>query len=283
MQDRRSMRYEVSKYRIRLLGIQGYFLGPYLHVPIKKPPQSDSGTLTAWRSLNYFTSQQPKRSPVQFVTRRVNPHIKPNQLLNIPGFHFQPLSIALTLHTKSPKGQANAHTFKPRLLITMAFTILAPCSSANIGPGFDAIGLALSLYLELHITTTPSASSHLSNALNCTITYEDLSGSDETISLDPETNLITRVALYVLRCHDQWTFPLGTNVHIRNPIPLSRGLGSSGTAVVAGVMLGNEVGGLNLKKERLLDFCLMIGTLHPPLSVHVISWLTKPQNAIQTM
>ena len=44
-----------------------------------------------------------------------------------------------------------------------------------------------------------------------------------------------------------------------NPIPLSRGLGSSGTAVVAGVMLGCEVGGLGLSKERLLDYCLMIG------------------------
>jgi homoserine kinase len=47
-------------------------------------------------------------------------------------------------------------------------------------------------------------------------------------------------------------------VHIINPIPLGRGLGSSGAAVVAGVMLGSEVGGLNLSKDRMLDFCLMI-------------------------
>jgi homoserine kinase len=47
-------------------------------------------------------------------------------------------------------------------------------------------------------------------------------------------------------------------VHIINPIPLGRGLGSSGAAVVAGVMLGSEIGGLNLTKDRMLDFCLMI-------------------------
>lgn len=47
-------------------------------------------------------------------------------------------------------------------------------------------------------------------------------------------------------------------MHIINPIPLGRGLGSSGAAVVAGVMLGSEVGGLNLTKDRMLDFCLMI-------------------------
>lgn len=91
------------------------------------------------------------------------------------------------------------------------------------------------------------------------MTYENADGAADDISLDPETNLITRVALYVLRCHDQHAFPPETHVHIINPVPLGRGLGSSGTAVVAGVTLANEVGKLGLKKERLLDYCLMIG------------------------
>jgi homoserine kinase len=143
-----------------------------------------------------------------------------------------------------------------------SFAIRVPCSSANIGPGFDVIGLALSLHLELRVTIDDSKpSSEL--PLNCAITYEDQSKSTESISLDPEVNLITRVALYVLRCHNQRAFPIETKVHIVNPIPLSRGLGSSGTAVVAGVMLGNEVGKLGLSKDRLLDYCLMIGTSAP--------------------
>ncbi|KAL2013485.1 hypothetical protein VTN00DRAFT_1010 [Thermoascus crustaceus] len=138
-----------------------------------------------------------------------------------------------------------------------SFRLRTPCSSANIGPGFDVIGLALSLYLELRVTidTSKSSSQH---PLNCVVTYEDQSGSTEEISLNPEVNLITRVALYVLRCHNQRAFPVETHVHIVNPIPLGRGLGSSGTAVVAGVMLGNEVGRLGLSKDRLLDYCLMI-------------------------
>ncbi|KAJ5263772.1 hypothetical protein N7478_011377 [Penicillium angulare] len=138
-----------------------------------------------------------------------------------------------------------------------SFVIRTPCSSANIGPGFDVIGLALSLHLELHVTIDSSKSSS-KLPLNCAITYEDQSKSAEQISLDPEVNLITRVALYVLRCHNQRAFPVETKVHIINPIPLGRGLGSSGTAVVSGVMLGNAVGNLGLSKERLLDFCLMI-------------------------
>ena len=152
----------------------------------------------------------------------------------------------------------------PVVLAIMSFVIRTPCSSANIGPGFDVIGLALSLHLELHVTVDSKPSSQL--PLNCAVTYEDQSKSVESISLDPEVNLITRVALYVLRCHGQHAFPVETKVHIINPIPLGRGLGSSGTAVVAGVMLGNEVGKLGLSKERLLDYCLMIGRCCPSRS-----------------
>ena len=55
-----------------------------------------------------------------------------------------------------------------------------------------------------------------------------------------------------MRCHGQRSFPPGTHVHVINPIPLGRGLGSSGAAVVAGVALGNEVGNLGLSKARML-------------------------------
>lgn len=138
-----------------------------------------------------------------------------------------------------------------------SFVIRTPSSSANIGPGFDVIGLALSVYLELHVTIDRSKKTS-EYPLNCRLTYEG-EGADD-ISLDPERNLLTRVALYVLRCHDQRAFPVETHVHIKNPIPLGRGLGSSGAAVVAGVVLGKEVGGLkHLDDERLFDYCLMVG------------------------
>lgn len=112
----------------------------------------------------------------------------------------------------------------------------------------------MSLWLELHVSVGDAASE--SAPLNCRITYE---GQGEgSVDLDPERNLISQTALYVLRCHGQRAFPEPTRVHIKNPIPLGRGLGSSGAAVVAGVSLGNEVGKLGMSKDRILDFCLMI-------------------------
>ncbi|KAI9677656.1 MAG: hypothetical protein M1817_006611 [Caeruleum heppii] len=134
-------------------------------------------------------------------------------------------------------------------------TIKVPCSSANLGPGFDVIGLALSIYLTVTIKTDPSPSDQ-DPPLHCAITYSGQSA--EKVSLNASHNLLTRTALYVLRCHGQHAFPRGTSIHIDNPIPLGRGLGSSGAAVVAGVMLGNEAGKLRLTKARMLDYCLMI-------------------------
>ncbi|KAA8905500.1 GHMP kinase [Sphaerosporella brunnea] len=133
-------------------------------------------------------------------------------------------------------------------------TIKVPCSSANIGPGFDVLGISLSIWLELQVTLSNDDTS--SYPLNCALTYEG-EGADH-VPLDADHNLITRTALYVLRCHRQRSFPPGTCVHVINPIPLGRGLGSSGAAVVAGVILANEVGKLGLSKDRMMDYCLMI-------------------------
>ncbi|KAK4936151.1 Trihydroxynaphthalene reductase [Elasticomyces elasticus] len=125
-----------------------------------------------------------------------------------------------------------------------------------ISPGFDVIGLALSMYLELRVSIDKTQKPNASTPLNCTVTYSGVGA--EGIDLNPANNLLTRTALYVLRCHNQHEFPAQTHVHIHNPIPLGRGLGSSGAAVVAGVLLGNVVGNLNLPKTRLLDFALMV-------------------------
>jgi homoserine kinase len=125
------------------------------------------------------------------------------------------------------------------------------------------IGLALSIWLELRVEISESKVSKA--PLNCVVSYEG-EGADE-VPLSADSNLITRTALYVMRCHGQRAFPAETKVHIINPIPLGRGLGSSGAAVVAGVVLGNEVGKLGLSKARILDYCLMIGVLRSQFQV----------------
>ena len=132
--------------------------------------------------------------------------------------------------------------------------IRVPATSANIGPGFDVVGLSLSLYLTLTISypLTPPSSTYSPP----TLSYSG-QGADH-VPLDPYKNLTTRVALYVLRCHNIPRFPSHLVIQVNNEIPFGRGLGSSGAAVIAGVLLANSLGKLDLPNERLLDFALMV-------------------------
>ena len=88
------------------------------------------------------------------------------------------------------------------------------------------------------------------------LTYSGQGAADAP--LNPYQNLITRVALYVMRVNDIKSFPRGVRIHVRNDIPFGRGLGSSGAAVIAGLLLGNELGQLHIDRDRLLDYALMI-------------------------
>jgi homoserine kinase len=133
------------------------------------------------------------------------------------------------------------------------FTIRIPATSANIGPGFDVVGLSLSLYLTLSVFRISSDGTTQSPL---TLTYSG-EGADE-VPLDPYKNLTTRVALYVLRCHKIPSFPSNTTIHVNNEVPFGRGLGSSGAAVIAGVLLADQLGQLKLSTSRMLDFALMV-------------------------
>ncbi|CAG8611206.1 2587_t:CDS:2 [Paraglomus brasilianum] len=132
--------------------------------------------------------------------------------------------------------------------------IKVPCSSSNIGPGFDVLGLTLSMYLVLNVEIYKPQASNKDN--HVTITYSGEGA--EKISVSAEKNLITKSALYVLACHDIEGFPAPLRIHVDNSIPMGRGLGSSGAAVVAGVLLGDFIGNLNMTRDRILDFCLII-------------------------
>jgi homoserine kinase len=139
---------------------------------------------------------------------------------------------------------------------TRSFTIRVPATSANIGPGFDVVGLSLSLHLTLTVTVAASSPASSPARAAPVLTYSGEGAAE--VPLDAYRNLTTRVALYVLRCSGHATFPPGITIHAYNEIPFGRGLGSSGAAVIAGVLLGNELGELGLPTARLLDFALMV-------------------------
>jgi homoserine kinase len=117
-------------------------------------------------------------------------------------------------------------------------TLRLPASSANLGPGFDALGLALGVYLTCRFRP--------SDRLFICADGRDAAG----IPLTPD-NLIWQTALAVARDHRREMAPI--ELHIHNEIPLGKGLGSSAAALTAGVVIADELLGLNWKPLRILD------------------------------
>lgn len=139
--------------------------------------------------------------------------------------------------------------------MSKAFKLKVPASSANIGPGFDVLGIGLNLFLEIQVKIDPSVDTS-ADKYNAKLSYEGDGAAG--VPLQSEKNLVTQTALYIMRCNGVNAFPNGTHIHVINPIPLGRGLGSSGAAIVGGIMLGNEIADLKLSKERMLDYSLLI-------------------------
>jgi homoserine kinase len=118
------------------------------------------------------------------------------------------------------------------------FTVRVPASSANLGPGFDALGLALGVYLTCRFRTSEALSIRASGRdIQCTSTGPD--------------NLIWQTALAVAERHGAALAPI--ELEIANDIPIGKGMGSSAAALTAGVIIADVLLGLNWKPPRILD------------------------------
>ena len=104
-------------------------------------------------------------------------------------------------------------------------TSVVAASSANLGPGFDSLGLALSLYDEIHVETTESGLE----------VYVEGEGEGQ-VPLDA-SHLVVRAVERGLEAAGLRAD--GLIVRSRNAIPHSRGLGSSAAAVVGGLAAAN--------------------------------------------
>ena len=137
--------------------------------------------------------------------------------------------------------------------------IKIPCSTSNLGPGFDTLGLALNRYLFLSAEEQPGLQ----------ITVEG-NGKDH-IATD-STNLVysamTATAQKIGR-----TLP-AIHLHIKNEIPAYGGLGGSGAAIAGGVVLANELLNLKLSKDDMLNIAVEIEGHPDNVSAAIFGGLT---------
>jgi homoserine kinase len=117
-------------------------------------------------------------------------------------------------------------------------TLRVPASSANLGPGFDALGMALGIYLECRFRP--------SRQLTIRVRGRDADQIPTT-----EDNLIWQTALAVA-ADVKGTLP-PVELELYNEIPIGKGLGSSAAALTAGVVIADLLLQLGWKPLRILD------------------------------
>ncbi|MBW4643271.1 MAG: homoserine kinase [Goleter apudmare HA4340-LM2] len=124
-------------------------------------------------------------------------------------------------------------------------TVTVPATTANLGPGFDCIGAALTLYNQVKFTRLDQSGLiiHVTGA------------EAERVQTD-ESNLLyqafTKLYQYIKQT------PPSVKIEIQLGIPLARGLGSSATAIVGGLVGANILAGKPLSQSQLMELAIAI-------------------------
>ena len=116
--------------------------------------------------------------------------------------------------------------------------VFAPATVANIGPGFDVLGLALSRpgdLLDAELSDTPG------------VEIVEVTGDGGRLSRDPMKNVASRAAADVLRRAGSGK---GLRLWLHKQMPLASGLGSSGASSAAGAVAANELLGTTVVAAR---------------------------------
>ncbi|RIV26102.1 homoserine kinase [Alicyclobacillaceae bacterium I2511] len=106
--------------------------------------------------------------------------------------------------------------------------VRVPATTANLGPGFDSMGLALDLFntVELYLNRSFTVTIH---------------GESARLLPTDRSNVIVHTIDIVLEQSGTSKVPHNWDLHLDNQVPVASGLGSSATAIVSGLMLGNAL------------------------------------------
>lgn len=123
--------------------------------------------------------------------------------------------------------------------------VRVPATTANMGPGYDVLGMALSQYSTFQCQEDDKIS----------LSIKGLE-SEKLVNQDHEANLVVRSMNHLFKYVDK--YPKGYKLEIINDIPLARGMGSSASAIVGGLLVANYLVGANLDQDEILKLATQI-------------------------
>jgi len=126
--------------------------------------------------------------------------------------------------------------------------IRVPATTANLGPGFDCLGLALKLYLNLEIEEIEEG---------LVIEYWG-EGAEKFLAKKKEDTLIWKSINLVLKKANKDIHKKGVKIKVLNEIPVTRGLGSSASAIIGGIVGAARLYNINLTNREMLELALSL-------------------------
>ncbi len=123
--------------------------------------------------------------------------------------------------------------------------VRVPGTTANCGPGFDAVGIACTIYNDLELTLNDQGN----------ISLDVIGEGAGAIPADGSNVAVKAIQMVLAKTGCKLN---GIHLKMINHIPLARGLGSSAAAIVGGLVAANELTGNTLTKEDLLDMATAI-------------------------
>jgi homoserine kinase len=129
--------------------------------------------------------------------------------------------------------------------IVSCVTVTVPATTANLGPGFDCIGAALTLYNEFKFTRLDKGEVIIS-----------VTGTEAEKVKTDESNLVYQAFVTFYQHLQQ--IPPPVKIEIKMGVPLARGLGSSATAIVGGLIGANLLTGEPLSQSQVMELAIAI-------------------------
>ncbi|MBX9256194.1 homoserine kinase [Desmonostoc muscorum CCALA 125] len=127
--------------------------------------------------------------------------------------------------------------------VVSGVTVTVPATTANLGPGFDCIGAALKLYNQFKFTRVEEG------GLIIAVTGEEA----QRVQTD-ESNLLYQAFIRFYQ-HIEQT-PPSVKIEIQLGVPLARGLGSSATAIVGGLVAANQLEGGPMSQSQVMELAI---------------------------
>ncbi|MHC5599323.1 MAG: homoserine kinase [Nostoc sp.] len=127
--------------------------------------------------------------------------------------------------------------------VVSTITVTVPATTANLGPGFDCIGAALKLYNEFKFTRLEEGGLII-----------HVTGTEAEQVQTDESNLLYQAFVKFYQ-HIEQTPPT-VKIEIKLGVPLARGLGSSATAIVGGLVAANQFEGATLSQSQVMELAI---------------------------